>query len=134
MAVTLAGCSSGGQHEVSSGGAPGPISQDDLGKVQSLSKERPCSQVSVVSGDCAAATTAKIGLAAELQPRLRGLPGSDIAVEAVRVTEGIGDRGKEWSALGCPTNWIPECVQPAAAIETQFSALATYTVQLTDGG
>ena len=135
--IALAGCSSGGNGEGSAdktaGDAAGSISQDALGRVQSLSRERPCSQVAVTPIDCTAATGAKIALTAELQPGLKALSGSDITGEAVRVSDEIGKQGNEWSRIGCPNTWIPECMQPAAAIETQFSALATYTVQLTDG-
>jgi len=111
----------------------GLLSAGELGRVQSLNINRPCETPSAVGADCAAVTADKIAVAAELAPKLKEFPASDSSQEATRVADGIAELAKEWGSLGCRTEWVSECARPAAAVEAQYSALAAYILQLTDG-
>ena len=107
---------------------------ETLGKVQALNINRPCGTVGAGLADCVAVTADKIAVAAELQTDLSAMPASDIATEAAQIANGVADLGTEWSRLGCQVKWVPDCAEVAMAVESNFSVLATYIIQLTNGG
>ena len=135
--LPLTGCSQAGSDGRSASTTnpvvKGAMSADTLGRVRSLSITRPCGTVGTGPADCVTVTADKIALAAELQPDLSAMPASDITTEAAQVAAGVADLGTQWARLGCQANWVPDCAGVAMAVESKFSALATYIVQLTDG-
>lgn len=133
--VAVTGCSTAGSGDASAPSTvsvvEGAISPEALDKVQALNINRSCGTVGAGLAACVAVTADKIALATELQTDLKELPTIDISTEASQVAGGIADRGKEWARLGCPVNWVPDCAGVAMAVESDFSVLAAYVIQLT---
>lgn len=133
--VAVTGCSTAGPGDASAPSTvsvvEGAISADALDKVQALNINRSCGTVGAGLAACVAVTADKIAIAAQLQTDLTELPTVDISTDASQVAGGIADRGKEWARLGCPVSWVPECAGVAMAVESDFSVLAAYIIQLT---
>lgn len=102
-------------------------------QVNPLSMNRSCS-INVASRQCADSTAAKIDLTKQVEAALGASPGTGLAQDALKVSERIDKSAAQWSNLGCPTKPdLPACAAPAAAIESDFSALSAYVLQISVG-
>ncbi|MCB0936544.1 MAG: hypothetical protein KDB55_11125 [Mycobacterium sp.] len=98
-----------------------------------LSMNRACT-VDVTSAECASVTAQKIDLTKQVQPELRTESENGLVADATRVADRILNTASTWSALGCQARpATPGCADPASAVESDFSVLAAYLLQISGG-
>ncbi len=136
LGAVIGGCSSPGEKpadSVASSASAAPGLADFPAQASPLSMNRACT-TDVASAECGKMTAAKIDLNKQIEPQLKAAPATGPVGDAVKISERIAGTGEAWSRLGCQTEpATPACASPAMAVESDFSVLSAYLLQITGG-
>lgn len=133
LTVALAACSP--KAEKPAAGTPDTTAAvaavaDVSSQATPLSMNRACT-ANPVSAECAQATAAKLDLTKQVPAKIQGQPNAGLVNDAIAVSDRILRSGGRWSSIGCQTRPDgPECASIAQAVESDFSVLAAYLLQI----
>lgn len=133
IALTSCSSSSKGAHASDVSTSPAVSAFADLaGQIGQLSMTRACT-IAIDSPDCVTVTQTKLAFTETAHSELKAVAKSGISDQALQISDRIMQTGQEWTRLDCPAKpRTAACAAPATAVESDFSVLSAFLLQISD--
>ncbi len=106
---------------------------DFSAQFSAVSMDRSCT-TDVGSAECGRVTAQKIDLVRQVEPELKAAPDTGLVGDARQVGDRILSTANTWSESGCQAKPATQaCAAPATAVESDFSVLSAYLLQISGG-